>query len=62
MLPWQNEVKQLQEELKQLQIKLEHPHLTKSAEDDMALKSKVIELQNKIIGIYIRETDKLLSK
>lgn len=62
MLPWQNEVKQLQEQLKQLQIKLEHPHLTKSAEDDMDLKSKVIELQNRIIEIYIRETDKLINK
>lgn len=60
MLPWQNEVKQLQEQLKQLQIKLEHPHLTKSAEGDMALKSQVIDLQNKIIEIYIRETDKLI--
>ena len=59
MLLWQKEIKQLQEELKQLKIKLTHPHIAKSQEDDYDIKSKIIDKQNQIIDIYIRETDKL---
>ena len=49
MLLWQKEIKQLQEELKQLKIKLTHPHIAKSQEDDYDIKSKIIDKQNQII-------------
>jgi len=62
MATWQDEVKALEDELKQLDIKLDHPHNTKSAEADYDIKSKIIDLQNQIIEIYIRETNNLLKK
>ena len=60
MQQWQKEIKALEEDLEQLKIKLTHAHFTHSNEHDYDIKSKIIEKQNQLIEILIRENQKHL--
>jgi hypothetical protein len=62
MISWQEEIKKLEEEIKELEIKLYHPHLIKSTEEDYDIKSKIIKKQTRIIAIYVQETEKLVKQ
>jgi hypothetical protein len=60
MLAWQKKIRKLEEEIKELELKLHHPHLIKSAEEDYDIKSQIIKRQNEIISIYVVETQRLM--
>lgn len=56
----EKEVKEIEEELEQLRIKLTHAHFTHSNEQDYDIKSQIIKRQNRLIEILVRENKKYL--
>lgn len=59
MLDWQKEIRQIEDDIKKLELKLKHPHLFKLEEDDFDIKSEIIRKQTEIITIYIMESKRL---
>lgn len=51
-------IKQIEEEIKELREQLKKPHLTKSVEQDYDIKSHIIEKQNEMIELLIKEVNK----
>ena len=53
----QQQIKQIQEEIKSLKLELLKPHFTKSAEQDYDIKSEIIEKQNQMIELLVKLSD-----
>jgi|GEM_PF-2061739 len=60
METWEEEIQNLEEEIKELEMKFDHPHFMNSPENDYDVKSKIIEKQSQIIAIYQRESRKIV--
>lgn len=60
MEPWEEEVKRIEAEIRELEMKFDHPHFMNSPENDYDIKSKIIEKQNEIIALYLKASQKLL--
>jgi hypothetical protein len=52
-----SQIKQLEEEINELKIHLEKYHFTKSPEQDFDVKTRIIEKQNEMIELLIRERE-----
>lgn len=61
-LNWRQQIKQIEKEIKPLKDQLLTPHFTKSAEHDYDIKSQIIDKQNQIIEILIKQTNKNIKK
>ena len=55
-LQLQQQIKQLETEIKILKKQLLKSHFVKNAEQDYDIKSHIIDKQNQIIELYIRQT------
>jgi hypothetical protein len=51
-------IKKIEEEINILKAKLLVPHLTKSAEQDYDIKSIIIDKQNEMIELLIKQSEK----
>jgi hypothetical protein len=60
MLDWEKEIRQIEDDIKKLELKLKHPHLIRVEGDDYDIKSEIIRKQTEIISIYLRESQRLL--
>ncbi len=58
----QQQIKQIEREIVKLKKQLLKPHLTKSDEQDYDIKSYIIDKQNKIIDLYIKQTKQIAKK
>lgn len=61
MNTFQDDIKELEDEIEQLKIKLTRAHFVRSNEQDYDIKSKIIEKQNKLIKILIKENENFLN-
>jgi hypothetical protein len=61
MNTFQDDIKELEDEIEQLKIKLTRAHFVRSNEQDYDIKSKIIEKQNKLIEILIKENENFLN-
>lgn len=50
-------IKQLEEEIKELRYQLKKPHLTKDSEGDYDIKSRIIDKQNELIDLLMQQTN-----
>lgn len=48
------QIRQLEEEIKELRMQLKKPHLTKSSEQDYDIKSHIIDKQNEMIELLMK--------
>lgn len=55
--PHSSEIKKLEEEISELREELKKLHFAKSAEQDYDIKSKIINKQNEMIELLIKERD-----
>lgn len=54
----QQQIKQIEEEVKTLKKELQKPHFAKSTEQDYDIKSHIIEKQNQMIELLIELSQK----
>lgn len=61
-LQLQQQIKQLNTEIKNLKKQLLKPHFVKNDEQDYDIKSHIIDKQNQIIELYIKQTKQNIKK
>lgn len=57
-----SQIKQMEEEIRVLKEELKKPHLTRDAEQDYDIKSRIIDKQNEMIELLLKQRDEKLSQ
>ena len=55
--PSSSRIKELEEDINALKEELKKPHFTKSSEQDMDIKSRIIDTQNEMIELLLKQRD-----